>query len=147
MSVSSGPLFCMSDRQEERDRYLESDEETQETEDEIREAFLRETVLTILQRADKLAEWTDIFNRYVNYLLLLQHPHDIQLINASTIIGITRQVVASAAITLIASIELAPGGEHIPLPPLPQSPVGARLDTHLARLVEPAALPPQWIPR
>ena len=80
----------MSDRQEERDRDLESDKEMQETEDEIREALLWDSVLTILQRADELAEWKDIFNRYINYLLLLQHPHDIQLINASTIVGITK---------------------------------------------------------
>jgi hypothetical protein len=136
----------MSDQQEEGDRDLESDEETQEREDEIQQALILESRLTILQRADELAEWTDIFNLYLNYLLLLQHPHDFQFINSATIVGHTRQLVATAAITLITAIELAPGGEHIPRPILPQIPVGVRWDTYTSRLIGQAASPPRWVP-
>ena len=111
----------MSERQREGDRYLASpDEEEQEREDEAREAFLQETRLGILQAADELAEWTDVFNRYINYLLLIQHPHDFQLINTSTIVGAARQRIASTTLTLI--------------------------DPYFARLVEQAALPPEWVP-
>jgi hypothetical protein len=39
----------MSDRQEEGDRDLESDKETQEREDEIQQALILESRLTILQ--------------------------------------------------------------------------------------------------
>ena len=104
----------MSDRQEEGNPDLESDELTPEEEDERQEALFREIAATVLLRADELAEWTDILNRYINYLLLFQHPHHFQLINANTIVTTTRRVVASAAITLITSIEAVPGGEHIP---------------------------------
>jgi hypothetical protein len=134
----------MSDRQE-GNRDLESDEESQERWDEHQRAVILEARLTVLQRADELAEWTDVLNRYINYLLLLQHPHDFQLINSNTVVGYTRQLVASAALTIITAIESTPGGEHIPRPILPQTPVGVRLDTYTTGLVQQAASPPTWV--
>jgi hypothetical protein len=115
-------------------------------EDEFREALLRERISDILQVADGLAEWTDVFNCYINYLLLLQHPNELQIINVATIIGIPRRAVASATLSLIATIESTPGGEHIPRSDFPYSLTGARLDRHLSLLVEQAALPPEWVP-
>jgi hypothetical protein len=136
----------MSERQREGDQYLESDEETQDRGDEIREAFLQETKLGILQAADELVEWTNIFNRYINYLLLIQHPHEQQVINTSTIIGNARQQIASTTLPLIASIERTPGGRRIPLAEIPLTSVEAQLDLFIAGLAEQAALPPTWIP-
>ena len=136
----------MSDQQEEGNQDLESDEVTLEEQDERQEALFREIAATVLLRADELAEWTDILNRYINYLLLFQHPHHFQLINANTIVETTRQVVAATAIALITGIESAPGGEIIPRPTLPTTPEGPRLDTHLARIIGQATSPPpEWV--